>query len=121
MVCFTLFGTYLAATFAKLLPVAPKEAPLKYPSSAPVKRVLRRRYCEERLLKRRGVVNNPLGDKGESLRSTRGGLGRGMGIVILAAFGAVLTFPFRGKAGMGVGAKRHQPIPTLALPLKGRE
>ena len=31
--CFILFGTYLAATFAKLLPVAPKEAPLKYPSS----------------------------------------------------------------------------------------
>ena len=28
-------------------------APVKYPSSAPVKRVLRRRYCEERVLKRR--------------------------------------------------------------------
>jgi hypothetical protein len=31
------------------------------------------------------------------------------------------SFPFRGKVGMGVGAKPVEPTPTLALPLKGRE
>ncbi len=31
------------------------------------------------------------------------------------------SFPFRGKAGMGVGWTQPPPIPTLALPLKGRE
>jgi hypothetical protein len=37
------------------------------------------------------------------------------------------SFPFRGKVGMGVGVALHssapplKPIPTLALPLKGRE
>jgi hypothetical protein len=32
------------------------------------------------------------------------------------------SFPLRGKAGMGVGeASDRYPIPTLTLPLKGRE
>jgi|GEM_PF-6333895 len=36
-----------------------------------------------------------------------------------------LPFPFKGKAGMGMGfptkGKEIKPIPTLPLPLKGRE
>ncbi|MDH4217010.1 MAG: hypothetical protein OEV23_09020, partial [Gallionella sp.] len=32
------------------------------------------------------------------------------------------TFPFKGKAGLGMGlVGAEQPIPTLTLPLKGRE
>ena len=36
------------------------------------------------------------------------------------------SFPFKGKVGMGMGfvgvsVLRLKPIPTLALPLKGRE
>ena len=31
------------------------------------------------------------------------------------------SFPLRGKVRMGVGLNDYQPIPTLALPLKGRE
>ncbi len=36
---------------------------------------------------------------------------------------AVLTFPFKGKDGMGMGfySRRCQPIPTSVLPLKGRK
>ena len=30
-------------------------------------------------------------------------------------------FPFRGKDRMGVGQSTLNPIPTLPLPLKGRE
>jgi hypothetical protein len=35
----------------------------------------------------------------------------------------VLSFPFKGKAGMGMGFVRRiaNPIPTPTLPLKGRE
>ncbi len=47
----------------------------------------------------------------------------GMGHVTTRS--AVLSFPFKGKAGMGMGMgalkRKHQPIPALALPLKGRE
>jgi hypothetical protein len=45
----------------------------------------------------------PLGDKGESLRSTRGGPGRGMGIVTLAVLGTFFTSPFKGEVGRGMG------------------